>query len=285
MQSITSAPRQINAMNKEEDYIKQQTNNHNIIEDIIINDTEQQSNNHNNEGICDDTKQQTKQQINNVDGVFDDGTKQQINIDSSKCDDAAALLVMLYLLLISSLLVIAIIVGIFVVAQYGVVVLVAVCVAGFGMFVVAATVTSVITKDAKLSKARSKIKTWHEICKVKIIDEISNIKADFVAYKSGDLLLTYDDTWQPDDIISSGNDSCPNDIEQSVADEFDNKKQSSQKKTHKPKSLLFKAFSQFRGKDRPDGSQKKSRKLWKRKKKQPTDEVETCNDYEPPTLV
>ena len=193
---------------------------------------------------------------------------------------------MLYLLLISSLLVIAIIIGIFVVAQYGVVVLAAVCVAGFGMFVVAATVTSVITRDAKLSKARSKIKTWHEICKVKLVEEIGNIKDDFAAYTSGDLLLTYDDAWQPDDdIISSSNDSCPDDIEHSVADEFDNKQQSSQKKTHKPKSLLFKAFAFTRRRDRADGSKKKSKRLWKRKKKETSDEVETCNDYEPPTLV
>jgi len=258
MQSITGAPRQ-NAY-KEEDDIKQQTNLYNEEED-------------------DDTKQQT----HNADDLCnDDDTRQYINIDSSKCDDAAALFVMLYLLLISSLLVIAIIIGIFVVAQYGVVVLAAVCVAGFGMFVVAATVTSVITRDAKLSKARSKIKTWHEICKVKIVEEIGNIKADFAAYTSGDLLLTYDDAWQPDDTAISSNDR-----EQSVADEFDNKHQSSsQKKTHKPKSLLFKAFSQFRGKDRPDGSQKKSRRSWKRKKKkESTDEVETCNGYEPPALV
>ena len=194
---------------------------------------------------------------------------------------------MLYLLLVSSLLVIAIIIGVFVVAQYGIVVFVAVCVAGFGMFVVAATVTSVITRDAKLSKARSKIKTWHEICKVKIIEEIGNIKDDFAAYTSGDLLLTYDDAWQPDDdIISSSNDSCPDDIEHSVADEFDNKHQSSsQKKTHKPKSLLFKAFAFTRRRDRADGSKKKSKRLWKRKKKETSDEVETCNDYEPPTLV
>ena len=266
MQSITSAPRQNYAYKEEDDDIKQQTNLYNEEED-------------------DDTKQQT----HNADDLCnDDDTRQYINIDSSKCDDAAALFVVLYLLLISSLLVIAIIIGVFVVAQYGVVVLVAVCVAGFGMFVVAATVTSLITRDAKLSKARSKVKTWHEICKVKIIEEIGNIKEDFVAYNSGDLLLTYDDAWQPDDdIISSSNDSCPDDIEHSVADEFDNKHQSSsQKKTHKPKSLLFKAFSQFRGKDRPDGSQKKSRRLWKRKKKkESTDEVETCNEYEPPALV
>jgi len=260
MQSITGAPRQ-NAY-KEED-IKQQTNLYNEEED-------------------DDAKQQT----HNADDLCnDDDTRQYINIDSSKCDDAAALFVMLYLLLISSLLVIAIIIGIFVVAQYGVVVLVAVCVAGLGMFVVAATVTSVITRDAKLSKARSKIKTWHEICKVKIIEEISNIKDDFAAYTTGDLLLTYDDAWQPDDdIINSSNDSCPQ--EHSVADEFDNKHQSSsQKKTHKPKSLLFKAFAFTRRKDRADGSKKKSKRLWKRKKKQTTDEVEICNDYEPPTLV
>ena len=259
---MTGAPRQ-NA-SKEEDDIKQQTNLHNEEED-------------------DDTKQQT----HNADDLCnDDDTRQYINIDSSKCDDASALFVMLYLLLVSSLLVIAIIIGVFVVAQYGIVVFVAVCVAGFGMFVVAATVTSVITRDAKLSKARSKIKTWHEICKVKIIEEIGNIKDDFAAYTSGDLLLTYDDAWQPDDdIMSSSNDSCPNDIEHSVADEFDNKHQSSQKKTHKPKSLSFKAFAFTRGKDRPNGSQKKSRRLWKRKKKQTTDEVETCNGYEPPALV
>jgi len=262
MQSITGAPRQ-NAY-KEEDDIKQQTNPHNEEED---DDTKQQT--HNADDLC-----------NN-----DDDTRQYINIDSSKCDDAAALFVMLYLLLISSLLVIAIIIGIFVVAQYGVVVLVAVCVAGLGMFVVAATVTSVITRDAKLSKARSKIKTWHEICKVKIIEEISNIKDDFAAYTTGDLLLTYDDAWQPDDdIINSSNDSCPQ--EHSVADEFDNKQQSSQKKTHKPKSILFKAFAFTRRTDRSDGThQKKSRRLWKRKKKQTNDEVETCNGYEPPALV
>jgi len=262
MQSITSAPRQ-NAYKEEDNDVKQQTNAMYKEENEDVN---QQINNHNNE-----------------DNLFDDDTRQYINIDSGKCDDAAALLVMLYLLLISSLLVIAIIIGIFVVAQYGVVVLAAVCVAGFGMFVVAATVTSVITRDAKLSKARSKIKAWHEICKVKIIEEIGNIKEDFVAYTSGDLLLTYDDTWQPDDIINNSNDSCPQ--EHSVADAFDNKHQSSQKKTHKPKSLLFNAFAFTRRKDRADGSQKKSKRLWKRKKKQTTDEVEICNDYEPPTLV
>ena len=263
MQSITSAPRQ-NAYKEEDDDVKQQTNAMYKEEDEGIN---QQINNHNNE-----------------DDVCYDDTRQYINIDSGKCDDAAALLVMLYLLLISSLLVIAIIIGIFVVAKYGIVVLVAVCVAGFGMFIVAATVTSVITRDAKLSKARSKIKAWHEICKEKIVEEIGNIKEDFLAYTSGDLLLTYDDAWQPDDDIMNSSNN-PNDREQSVADEFDNKQQSSQKKTHKPKSLLFKAFAFTRRKDRPDGSQKKSRRLWKRKKKkESTEEVETC-DYEPPALV
>ncbi len=85
----------------------------------------------------------------------EDETKQTNEDDMG---DAAALLVMLYLLFISTLLVGAIVLGFVVVFQYGFVVLIAVCVAVFGMLIVAATVTSVITRDAKLRKARGKIK-------------------------------------------------------------------------------------------------------------------------------
>ena len=72
--------------------------------------------------------------------------------------DAAALLVMLYLLFVSTLLVGALVIGFFLVIQYGFVVLVAVCTAVFGLLIVGATVTSMITRDAKLRKARGKIK-------------------------------------------------------------------------------------------------------------------------------
>lgn len=89
--------------------------------------------------------------------------REAIEGDGAQCRedgavDAAALAVMLYLLFISSLLVGAIVLGLLVVVRYGLVVLVAVCAAAFGMLVVAATVMSVITRDAKLNRARSKIK-------------------------------------------------------------------------------------------------------------------------------
>lgn len=79
---------------------------------------------------------------------------------ANQMEDHAALFVMLYLLFIFGLIVIAILIGLFVVIQYGFVVLVAVCAAVFGMLIVAVTLMSVITRDAKLSQARGKIKRY-----------------------------------------------------------------------------------------------------------------------------
>ena len=74
--------------------------------------------------------------------------------------DGVALLVMLYLLLISTLSVGAIAIGFFVVVRYGFIVLVAACTAVFAMIIVGATLMSVVTRDASLSKARTRIKRY-----------------------------------------------------------------------------------------------------------------------------
>ena len=74
--------------------------------------------------------------------------------------DGVALLVMLYLLLISTLSAGAIVIGFFVVVKYGFIVLVAACAAVFAMIIVAATLMSVVTRDASLSKARTQIKRY-----------------------------------------------------------------------------------------------------------------------------
>mmetsp|Transcript_6005 Transcript_6005/g.10722 ORF Transcript_6005/g.10722 Transcript_6005/m.10722 type:complete len:244 (+) Transcript_6005:117-848(+) len=192
--------------------------------------------------------------------------------------DTAALLVMLYLLFISTLLVGAVAMGFLVVVKYGVVVLVAVSVVVFAMSIVAATLTSVITRDTKLRKARSKIKSWHVACKDEILKEIENFRDDFAAYTSDTLLLTYGN-----DGVDKG--GTRPDFEETITD-LDNKDSSHQattsKEEHKPKSLIFRSlvfpFTNKSTKKWPN-SQIKQKRPWKRKKKN------TCELYEPPNLV
>ena len=245
--------------------------------------------------------------------------QQQINYDNCN-DDAAALLVMLYLLFISTLLVGAIVMGVFVVVQYGLVVLIAVCTAAGGLLVVGATVYSVITHDAKLNKARSKIKRWHVRVKDEILKEIDNLKDDLAAYTSGTLMLTYydgaDNTETEDEIRNDNGDEHY--TNGATTDEFDNKQKqeapsTTQKKAHKPKSMLFRAFATFAKPSRKvgtDSSQKKKKKsspfipspkrediggrnqkkkksmrlFGKTKNKRGNSQVEASN-YEPPNLV
>lgn len=84
-----------------------------------------------------------------------EGTSDEAELDDM--EDRAALAAMLYLLFISALLVMAIVLSFAVAVRYGVVVFVAVCAAASAFAVVAATVTSVITRNAKLRRARSQI--------------------------------------------------------------------------------------------------------------------------------
>ena len=245
--------------------------------------------------------------------------QQQQQINYGNCnDDAAALLVMLYLLFISTLLVGAIVMGVFVVVQYGLVVLIAVCTAAGGLLVVGATVYRVITHDAKLNKARSKIKRWHVRVKDEILKEIDNSKDDLAAYTSGTLMLTYYDgvDSSEDEIHNDNGDEHYTNV--ATTDEFDNKQKqeapsTTQKKAHKPKSMLFRAFATFAKPSRKEGtdsSQKKKKKsslfipspkredigernqkkkksmrlFGKTKNKRGNSQVEASN-YEPPNLV
>ena len=72
-------------------------------------------------------------------------------------DDTAGLMVMLYLLFISTLFISTLIGGLFIVIQYGFVVLVAVVVVVFCMFVVAAVVMNAVAQEKTLMRAKTKI--------------------------------------------------------------------------------------------------------------------------------
>ncbi|KAL7534948.1 hypothetical protein ACHAXR_006166 [Thalassiosira sp. AJA248-18] len=203
-------------------------------------------------------------------------------------DDGAALLVMFYLLFIFALLVIAIVIGLFVVVQYGIVVLVAVSVAVFAMVIVGATLMSVITRDAKLRRARSKIKSWHVTCKDEILKEIENFREDFAAYTSGTLLLTYDDNYVDEEVVGSSNNG-DQDLGQSTGD-LENREASlppcaATSKERKPKSIIFRfAIAPFTKSANEKGlnTQRKKKRIWKRQKKE--NGVEASN-YQPPNIA
>ena len=142
-------------------------------------------------------------------------------------EDAAAVLVWLYLLFVSALLIGAVVIGCFVVVQYGFIIMVALVVAAGALAVVAATLMSVMTGDAKLSDARSKVDAWHLVVKDKILEEIDNLKGDMTSFSRGELLLTYGDA----DEEYGATSTIPG-IE---------KQEYTQKEVqHKPKSFLFK---------------------------------------------
>ena len=234
---------------------------HNIMNNAVVNENINNSTTYiKDDDIC--TEEEGAQQ-----------QQQQINYGNCN-DDAAALLVMLYLLFISTLLVGAIVMGVFVVVQYGLVVLIAVCTAAGGLVVVGATVYSVITHDAKLNKARSKIKRWHVKVKDEILKEIDNLKDDLAAYTSGTLMLTYydgvDNTETEDEMRNNnGDEHYANGV---TTDEFDNKQKqearsTTQKKAHKPKSMLFRAFATFAKPSRKEGTDTSSSQ--KKKKSSP----------------
>jgi hypothetical protein len=215
-------------------------------------------------------------------------------------NNTAAFLVMLYLLLISALLIIALIIGTYVVVQYGFVVFVAACTAVFALGIVAIVVAGVITNDVKLTNAQSRIKQWHITCKDEILSEIDKLRDDYVAYSSGQLLLlTYDEEFDslPDggqcfDEISSTNTTT--------------KKKQSTRIGYRPKSLLFRTIIEFnpftksssKQRSTVDGNNtKRSSKLssWGRRKQSTVndsvaaDEEETTmttsNGYDPPIIV
>lgn len=96
------------------------------------------------------------------DDACQDGDKcnERRSADGDEDDAAAAMLVTLYLLLISVLIVGAVVLGLFVVVRYGFVILIAACSAVGALAVVGATLYSVTTRDAKLARARSRIKGY-----------------------------------------------------------------------------------------------------------------------------
>jgi ABC-type multidrug transport system fused ATPase/permease subunit len=174
--------------------------------------------------------------------------------------DAAAIFVWLYLLFISTLLVGALILGTFVVLKFGFVIFVAVLLAVFALAVVGATLMSVITGDAKLTKARSTVDAWHVVVKEAILEEIQNFHKDLSAFSDGTLLLTYGG---PDEISNKINDS---DIEDQ---QYTKEKAATNRK---PKSLIFKyvvsPFTKLGKKEqRSSGNSGKKSRSWMRKKK------------------
>eukprot|EP00581_Thalassiosira_minuscula_P017964 CAMPEP_0183730778 /NCGR_PEP_ID=MMETSP0737-20130205/33661_1 /TAXON_ID=385413 /ORGANISM="Thalassiosira miniscula, Strain CCMP1093" /LENGTH=262 /DNA_ID=CAMNT_0025963359 /DNA_START=197 /DNA_END=985 /DNA_ORIENTATION=+ len=195
--------------------------------------------------------------------------------------DAAALLVMIYLLFIAALIGGAIFLGLFVVVQYGFVIFIAVSSALFGMTIVGATVMSVITRDAKLRRARSKIKSWHVTCKEQILKEIENFQDDYAAYKSDTLLLTYE--YEEDNNFAGGGDynTSPDLAGNATATSSD--KDSSRypaaasSQERKPKSFIFRSVVLPFTKKFPSGKMKQKRS-WRRKKS-------SASSYEPPSIV
>ena len=203
-------------------------------------------------------------------------------------DDSAALIVMLYLLLISVLSVGGIVLGSLVVVQYGLVVLLLSLLAMSGMLVVFATVYTVITQDAKLSRARKKIKKWHVRVKEEIIREMQNFRDDMAAYSQGHLLLTYDtDFVDNGDADATAEDRTKEFLE--TSDQFDSSKSEPKPAGHRPKSVLFRyALAPFVGrmKRRPRNSKiiPRRTKPWKRKQKT-KDQAERQSEYSAPSIV
>ncbi|KAL7461634.1 hypothetical protein ACHAXS_002051 [Conticribra weissflogii] len=196
--------------------------------------------------------------------------------------DAAALMVILYLLFLSLLIVGGIVLGFVVIVQYGLVVLIAVIGAIVALGVVAAVLTSVITRDAKLSKARSKVKAWHVQVKDVILEEIQNLKDDLNAFSQGILLLTCENDRDDD----AGN--CE-EYRNKTCNDFTNVERPSQ---HKPKSVIFRyvvaPFTGNSSKKEKGKKRKFMRRLWKPKQKGTDENVElerqSAINYVPPLV-
>ncbi len=221
--------------------------------------------------------------------------------------DAAALMVILYLLFLSLLIVGGIVLGFVVIVQYGLVVLIAVIGAIVALGVVAAVLTSVITRDAKLSKARSKVKAWHVQVKDVILEEIQNLKEDLNAFSQGILLLTCENDRDNNagNCEEYRNKTC-NDFSGGHATEnagnisgdnapgttsyhATNVERPSQ---HKPKSVIFRyVVAPFTGNSSKKENGKKRnfmRRLWKPKQKGTDENVElerqSAINYMPPLV-
>jgi hypothetical protein len=216
-------------------------------------------------------------------------------------NNAAAFLVMLYLLLISALLIIALIIGTYVVVQYGLVVFVAACTAVFALGIVATVVAGVITNDVKLTNAQSRIKRWHITCKDEILSEIDKLRDDYVAYSSCQLLLlTYDEEF---DGLPDGGQCFDETLSTNTTTK---KKKQSTRIGYRPKSLLFRTIIEFnpftksslKQRSTVDGNNtKRSSKLssWGRRKQSTVNDfvvadedettMTTSNGYDPPNIV
>lgn len=215
----------------------------------------------------------------NIESDAIDNTKNE----SDGMSDAAALFVWLYLLLISALLLGAVIIGCFVVVKYGFVVLIAVITAASALAVVAATLMSVITGDAKLTKARTTVDAWHVVVKDTILEEIDNLKEDISAFGNGTLLLTYEGPGESFIHEEDADESNDSDV-----DKQQNIKTTAERR---PKSLLFKyVVSPFTklGSKKQNGNIKSSRRLFRKKNQKREEEMPDDNgppsSYLPPVL-
>lgn len=153
----------------------------------------------------------------------------------------AALLVALHLCFVSALLMGALVTVCFVVVQYGLVVLVAVCLALFALLIVAATVAGVVAQDEKLVRAR--IEGWRVACRDEVLQEVENLREDLAAYRSGNMLLLTDEVDEVDD----GGGAAVDTVEPDTSRGTKASKSRAASKTGKrrPKSLLFRAIAPF----------------------------------------
>ena len=201
-------------------------------------------------------------------------------------DDSAALIVMLYLLLISVLSVGGVILGCLVIVHYGFVVLLLSLLAMSGMLVVFATVYTVITQDAKLSRARKKIKKWHVRVKDEIMRELQNLRDDMAAYSQGRLLLTYDTSF-----VDNGDEgTAADDRTTETSGQFDTRKPEPEPAGRRPKSVLFRFTLPFVGrmkrKTRNSANTPRRTKPWRRKQRANAfDHPERQSDYKAPSIV
>lgn len=198
---------------------------------------------------------------------------------SDDMEDAAAVFVWIYLLFVSALLIDAVVIGCFVVVQYGFVIMVALVVAAGALAVVAATLMNVITGDAKLSDARSKVDAWHLVVKDKLLEEIDNLKEDITSFSRGELLLTYGDADEENGATSN-------------VSGIENQDYTQKTNRYKPKSFLFKhvisPFTKIGKRDvNHNSSTKISRSIFKMKKRKGASSSENQapqETYVPPLL-
>lgn len=223
--------------------------------------------------------------------------------DTDRMTDAAALLVFFYLFFISMLSTCSMIIVFFVIAKYGFVVLIAVIAVIGGVAVVGATLASVITRDAKLTKARSKIKAWHFTVKDVILDEIQNFRDDLNAYSHGTLLLTYEGGNNDHYDEENSHIGRPTQFEES-SETIDSKDAQPSHATnntpsrHKPKSFIFRfavapfSKSSKKGKNNYSSNQSnKKKRSWMRNKKKGSIDMDLNADtqarnasYVPPVI-